>query len=168
MQHRPVAGQGLAPPLRAQAERLGPQARERAVGRQAVRVEEVGRGAAAARELAQAQHLAVADVEVEGGGARGPGRGRPGGDPQAARLHQVHDQREVAVRGHADHLPAPPDRHDLAAGERLQRRRDAADGGRVVDPDALHDAPPEGPVEPLRQGLQLGQLRHGPRPGPSL
>ena len=44
----------------------------------------------------------------------------------------------------------------------------AADGRRVVDPDALDAAPGQRSAEALGEGLELGQLRHGPRPGASL
>ena len=161
VQHGAVAGQRLAPALGAQPDRLGPEPRERAVGRQAVGVEEVGRRATVRGQLAQAQHLVAPDVHVEGGRAGGACALRPRGDPEAAGLHEVDDEGEIALGADADDLPAPPDALDGPAGQCLERRVGAADRGRVVDPDALDAPAAQGLVETLGERLELRELRHG-------
>ena len=85
VQH-PRAGEGLPPPLgRPGRSAPGPSRRQRAVPGEPLGVEHVGRRAALGRELAQAQHLAPADVEVEVGlAARAASRAAarcPGGRP---------------------------------------------------------------------------------------
>jgi hypothetical protein len=140
------------------------QARERLLGLQRLRREQLHPRALLGAELAHAQ-LAVAGQAEEHPRRLVTQRGALVEQLQAARAHQVQQQRQRPARRRVDveqqQLPAPADAGELGAVdrrergvERLQRVDPGSEGG-------LDSLARQRLAEPPGHDLHLGQLRHG-------
>ena len=161
----PVAAESAArQPSGAEADRLGPEAGQRPVRRQARRRRAGGPRRGACVDSSRRRSTSPApDVEVERRGARPGARAGAAARPRRPACIRWTTRVRSPSASTPDQLAAPPD----AARSRGRPGPRAAgsavfEGGRVVDRARPRRArPASARVEALGERLQLGQLRHG-------
>ena len=139
--------------------RLRPERRERVVGRDVLRAQDLDPRALARAELAQAQLVAVGEPDEQPRGAIAQ-RGALVEELQAPGRHEVHEQGEVAGEVDHDVLADPPHAGDGGALDRVQRRVEGLQRVDARGERRLHDDAAQRGIQPACGDLDLGQLGH--------
>jgi hypothetical protein len=140
--------------------RLGPEVAERLVGGDGLGRQQLHPRALLGAELAQPQLAALGEPQADARGAVAHG-GVLSEQLQAARAHQVHQQRETAGVEHQQLAATaePLDRGTLEGAQRRVEGLERVDAGRDGRLDRLAG---ERLVETTGGDLHLGQLGHRP------